>query len=228
MQFFLAVLLTKEEDAEKDVSALLEPHKGKKWTSWTIGGYWNGCLVNHNPYKEPENYEMCPSCNGTGDRPGWVKYIHRDTGEEINQTNHKSDPLVSFALAEMAFRQTNGGYGLLPKEHKECLILSRASTYPEYERIFTKKTYPGQSHENVKYINGCFGCLGTGLRLKEDEKLHPSNVISVAKVKWENLSIHYPYNIVTPDGQWYEVWENITEILVANKDKYVVTIDCKN
>lgn len=39
-----------------------------KWDWWCIGGRWNGYLSDYDPESDPNNFEQCPVCGGTGER----------------------------------------------------------------------------------------------------------------------------------------------------------------
>lgn len=61
--------------AEAVLQEVLASFEGDYWDWWVIGGRWTGEHDGYDPTKDPVNIENCGSCNGTGDRPGWVKYV---------------------------------------------------------------------------------------------------------------------------------------------------------
>lgn len=71
MHYGVLVLL---EPSETPVDLVLEevlaPYGGKEWDWWQIGGRWTGILDGYEPTKDPQNWEQCNLCHGTGTRHG--------------------------------------------------------------------------------------------------------------------------------------------------------------
>jgi len=95
MSHFNVFVLSKEnpctlEEADKIVSQALAPYQEKghieldkrKWDWWTIGGRFVGTLTGYDPIADPDNYETCIYCNGTGTRtvpvPGYPDWKPRE------------------------------------------------------------------------------------------------------------------------------------------------------
>lgn len=56
-----------------------------KWDYWNIGGRFTGFLTGHNPKENPENYEDCDLCEGTGFRNDDIaNKIRHDHKENFN------------------------------------------------------------------------------------------------------------------------------------------------
>lgn len=95
--FPVLVLVDREiarEDAADVVTPLLAPYDendeifrdGSRWDWWTVGGRWTGAIspVPYASEEDPENFETCFLCNGTGRRvdaekfeqenPGWIEW----------------------------------------------------------------------------------------------------------------------------------------------------------
>ncbi len=64
-----------EEEIHAQVSRALDPFSEEKsddgkWDWWCVGGRWSGSLAGLDPQKDPDNFERCFLCGGTGTRPG--------------------------------------------------------------------------------------------------------------------------------------------------------------
>lgn len=76
MTHFATLVLTTSGD-DDEVTRLLKPYdendewfaEGSRWDWWVIGGRFTGLLTpDYEPWKDPENFETCWLCGGTGDR----------------------------------------------------------------------------------------------------------------------------------------------------------------
>lgn len=64
---------------------------GAKWDWYEIGGRWTGMLTDYDPGEDPENWETCPVCRGTGSRDDelGLRYRERYPGYACNGCNGK-------------------------------------------------------------------------------------------------------------------------------------------
>ncbi|MBA9067468.1 hypothetical protein FHR71_001198 [Methylobacterium sp. RAS18] len=63
---FGCILLTADGDVYKVID---RTNPNKKWDWWVLGGRWSGMLAPaYDPHKDPENFETCWLCAGTGVR----------------------------------------------------------------------------------------------------------------------------------------------------------------
>jgi len=78
------------ETAEAAVAPLLAPYnendewfaEGSRWDWWMIGGRWTGSISPepYEPGEDPENFETCWLCQGTGLRPDWELFEAESPG----------------------------------------------------------------------------------------------------------------------------------------------------
>lgn len=82
------------EEAQAAVEPLLAPYSEEgewfreqsRWDWWVVGGRWTGAISPeaYDPHEDPENFETCALCGGTGRRPdaerfeaespGWIEW----------------------------------------------------------------------------------------------------------------------------------------------------------
>lgn len=55
-------------DSKGNVFWMSTTNQQSKWDWWQIGGRWTGWLGNYDPTTDPENFERCALCDGTGKR----------------------------------------------------------------------------------------------------------------------------------------------------------------
>lgn len=63
------ILLVKSDDAEEArecADSFMGEYQNHVWDWYQIGGRWSGILSNYNPRTDPDNFETCPSCGGSG------------------------------------------------------------------------------------------------------------------------------------------------------------------
>lgn len=53
-----------------------------KWDYYLIGGHWTGMLTGYDPAEDPENWETCWVCEGTGRRDDELGLRHRERNPE--------------------------------------------------------------------------------------------------------------------------------------------------
>jgi hypothetical protein len=82
MHFSMLVLVDSQdvtrETADDAVEPLLAPHREDydeaideltgRWDWYQVGGRWTGALSDYDPGEDPENWETCRLCDGTGMR----------------------------------------------------------------------------------------------------------------------------------------------------------------
>jgi hypothetical protein len=94
--FSTLVLVKSPVEVESQVHDLLKPYseegewfkKGSKWDWWTIGGRFSAMLDNnYNPCEDPDNFETCSTCNGTGVRPGGREVFGEEWVKEMKGCN---------------------------------------------------------------------------------------------------------------------------------------------
>jgi hypothetical protein len=61
-----AVLVIFHEDS--NVAEALEPYRNAEWDFFEVGGRYTGLLGGYDPREDPDNFECCVLCNGTGKR----------------------------------------------------------------------------------------------------------------------------------------------------------------
>ena len=61
-----AVLVIVPQDCS--VAEALEPYRNAEWDSFVVGGRFTGMLDGYDPRHDPDNFETCALCNGTGKR----------------------------------------------------------------------------------------------------------------------------------------------------------------
>jgi len=61
-----AVLVIVPQDVS--VAEALEPYRNAEWDGFEVGGRFTGLLDGYDPEQDPENFESCELCNGTGKR----------------------------------------------------------------------------------------------------------------------------------------------------------------
>jgi hypothetical protein len=70
------VVVPPDGDAREHVTRLMAPHRRDddeatgQWDGWMIGGRFTGRLSGYDATEDPQNWETCPLCGGTGERPG--------------------------------------------------------------------------------------------------------------------------------------------------------------
>lgn len=94
MTHFPALVLVDEpitrEQAEEAVTPLLSPYDendewfrdDSRWDWWVIGGRWTGAISPepYDPTEDPQNFETCKLCSGTGLRPDWARFEKESPG----------------------------------------------------------------------------------------------------------------------------------------------------
>lgn len=65
MHFSLIVHIENKNSIKEQIDDILSEHK-EQWDWYQIGGRWSGNLGKSDPKDNPENWETCPICNGTG------------------------------------------------------------------------------------------------------------------------------------------------------------------
>jgi hypothetical protein len=100
---------TTRELAEKVIDPILAPHQewqkseddyGGVWDWYVVGGRWTGEWATYDPWEDPDNQEICRTCNGTGERPGgkeqfgaeWYVWCHGCNGCSGTGTHVKFAP----------------------------------------------------------------------------------------------------------------------------------------
>ncbi len=61
-----AVLVIYHEGS--NAAEALEPYRDAEWDFFEVGGRYTGLLSGYDPRQDPDNYETCVLCNGTGKR----------------------------------------------------------------------------------------------------------------------------------------------------------------
>src|SRR5271169_403637 len=61
-----AVLVIYHEGS--NVAEALEPYRNAEWDFFEVGGRYTGLLDGYDPRQDPDNFETCVLCNGTGKR----------------------------------------------------------------------------------------------------------------------------------------------------------------
>jgi hypothetical protein len=80
MHFSVVIYLKEKEEYENQVNDILESFK-EHYDWFQIGGRWSGNLGNSNPEDNPDNWETCSICNGTGMR-----------NDELGKETRKENP----------------------------------------------------------------------------------------------------------------------------------------
>lgn len=87
MHYHAEVWVASPEDVDTQVAVAMAPHQeddtGGFWDWYQIGGRYSGLKDGYDPEADPRNIEVCPFCNGTGDRPEMVYYETTENGEQI-------------------------------------------------------------------------------------------------------------------------------------------------
>jgi hypothetical protein len=73
------------------VADALEPFRDVEFDYYVIGGCFTGLFDGYDPEQDPDNYETCVLCNGTGKRlelPSPIETNTLEAGQWISQTDY--------------------------------------------------------------------------------------------------------------------------------------------
>jgi hypothetical protein len=190
MHDLLVVLLEEMPKSTNEVEALvttrMAPYdynncdsENPTWDSWCVGGIYTGIFdEGYEPGEDPDNYENCNLCNGTGERTDVVEFL-------------KGGPHPSFCRTKEQIEEERELFGNMFVDEDEEWP-PRAENYTEYD-----------AREWLAKI-GCNGCNGTGRSIKWSEDYAPFHGDYAKPVGLFLDSEIVPTSILTPDGKWHE------------------------
>ena len=96
MHYFAVAIVPPTDDVDAAVGEVMRPDNEEvnddgHWDWWVIGGRWTGVWGNLSPEDNPDNFERCFFCGGTGYRDD-PTYLQFEPGNRCNGCQHTGRP----------------------------------------------------------------------------------------------------------------------------------------
>lgn len=158
-----------------------------QWIGWTEGGRWSGWLDGYDPASDPINFTHCHTCDGTGDRPGWVSYVCIVPGPD-GSLNTFRGPREQVVLAAAEYLQQPATHaqmfhGVTRRRPRKLVaepfdpeqVLAQAGV--TVDRCFVDA--------HAEWHNGCDACRGQGKIRAPFNAPHPGDSMIAGTVDWD-------------------------------------------